>query len=306
MCKFLENAIHLCNIAQMSEWDDLRFFLEVARIGSVSGAASKLGVNHSTVSRRINAYEKSHDVRLFERVHSGYELTAAGEHIYHYALEIEQRVLSVERELFGRDARLQGSVRVTVYHALATQLIMPRLGGFHEQYPDIDLELVVTTDVRDLSAREADIAVRGTAKPPEHLIGRQVVKFVHGMYTSTNYINRGLRRDEVILWRNDSDVPDWMQVHYPDARVVLRVDDVATMAAAVEAGLGLARLPCHSADSIELYRLPIELPPSDWGVWVLSHADLRATARVRVTREFLVSVLEEQSDLFAGRRSRYL
>ena len=290
----------------MSEWDDLRFFLEVARNGSISGAASKLCVNHSTVSRRINAYEKSHDVRLFERVHSGYELTAAGEHIYHYALEIEQRVLSVERELFGRDARLQGSVRVTVYHALATQLIMPRFAGFHEQYPDIDLELVVTTDVRDLSAREADIAVRGTAKPPEHLIGRQVVKFVHGIYTSTNYINRGLRRDEVILWRNDSDAPDWMQLHYPDANVVLRVDDVATMAAAVEVGLGLARLPCHSADSIGLYRLPIELPPSDWGIWVLSHADLRATARVRVTREFLVGVLEEQSDLFAGRCSRYL
>lgn len=290
----------------MSEWDDLRFFLAVARSGSISGAAKQLGVNHSTVSRRINTYEKSHDVRLFDRVPTGYELTAAGEHIFHHALEIEQRVQSVERELFGRDTRLQGPVRVTCYHGIATQVIIPELGRFREQYPDIDLELIITTDVRDLSAREADIAVRGTPQPPEHLIGRKVASFVHGIYTSEAYMKRGLMRDELILWRNDPEVFDWVQANYPEARVALRVDDVLSMAEAVRAGLGLARLPCHTGDMIGLYRLPIDLPPSEWGIWILSHADLRATARVRVCREFLASVFEEKNDLLEGRCSRYL
>ena len=291
----------------MSEWDDLRFFLAVARAGSISGAANQLGVNHSTVSRRINAYEKSHDVRLFERVQTGYELTAAGEHIHHYALEIEQRVQSVERELFGRDVRLQGSVRVTCYHGVATQVIVPELGRFREQYPDIDLELIVSTDVRDLSAREADIAVRGTPQPPEHLIGRKVARFVHGIYTSDNYIKRALKQDELVLWRSDPETFDWVQAHYPEAKVALRVDDVATMVAAVQAGLGVARLPCHIADQHQqLYRMRIEFPPSEWGIWILSHADLRATARVRVCREFLVGLFEEKIDLLEGRCSRYL
>ena len=290
----------------MSEWDDLRFFLAVARAGSISGAASQLGVNHSTVSRRINTYEKAHDVRLFERVPTGYELTVAGEHIQHYALEIEQRVQAIERELYGRDARLQGPVRVTCYHGIATRVIIPELGRFREQYPDIDLELVVTTDVRDLSAREADIAVRGTPHPPEHLIGRKVANFVHGIYSSTRYIKRGLMRDELVLWRNDPEAFDWAQTYYPEARVALKVDDVVSMAEAVHAGLGLARLPCHMGDCLDLYRLPIELPASDWGIWILSHADLRATARVRVCREFLVKLFEEKNDLLEGRCSRYL
>ncbi|MEH6542479.1 MAG: LysR family transcriptional regulator [Porticoccaceae bacterium] len=290
----------------MSEWDDLRFFLAVARAGSISGAANQLGVNHSTVSRRINAYEKSHDVRLFERVQTGYELTAAGEHIRHYALEIEQRVQSVERELFGRDVRLQGTVRLTCYHGVATQVIVPELARFRAQYPDIDLELMVSTDVRDLSAREADIAVRGTKQPPDHLIGRRVTRFVHGIYTSDNYIKRALKQDELVLWRDDPETFDWVQTYYPEAKVALRVDDVATMVAAVQAGLGIARLPCHIADQYQLYRMRIEFPPSEWGIWILSHADLRATARVRVCREFLVSLFEEKKDLLEGRCSRYL
>lgn len=290
----------------MNDWDDLRFFLAVARSGSISGAAGHLGVNHSTVSRRINAYEKRHDVRLFERVHSGYELTAAGEEVLQHALEIERRVQSVERELFGRDARLQGTVRVTCYHGFATQVLIPELGRFREQYPDIDVEFIISTDVRNLSAREADIAVRGTPRPPDHLIGRKVARFVHGIYSSDAYLRRELTRDEVVLWRNDPEPSDWVRNHYPEARVALRVDDVMTMAEAVRAGLGLARLPCHTGDLLGLYRLPIELPPSDWGIWILSHADLRATARVRVCREFLVSVFEENIDLLEGRRSRYL
>ncbi len=291
----------------MNDWDDLRYFLAVARSGSVSGAATELGVNHSTVSRRINAYEKKHDVRLFERMPQGYEMTQAAENIYRYALEIEERTHIVERELFGRDTRLQGRLCVTAYHSTVNELVLPDLGTFSQQYPEIDLELFVTADVRDLSAREADIAIRGTPQPPDHLVGKKVADFGNAIYTSENYQKRQLARPEVILWRDEVQLPEWVSEHFPGARVALRVDDITAMGAAVKAGLGMARLPCWIGDVRPgFFRLRLNVASMGWGLWVLIHADLRSTARVRVCRDFLIDTLEKKRDLIEGRCSTYL
>jgi DNA-binding transcriptional LysR family regulator len=291
----------------MNNWDDLRYFLAVARNGTISGAAVDLGVNHSTVSRRINAYEKQHDVRLFEHLPSGYVMTQAAENIYQYALEIEDRTRIVERQLFGRDTRLQGKLCITAFHGMANSLLMPDLQRFRDQYPEIDLELFITTEVRDLGAREADIAIRGTPKPPEHLVGKKVADFDRGIYTSAKYQARGLQRHEVILWRDELNTPDWVLQHFPDAKVALRVDDAISMQAAVREGLGLARMPCWSGDiGGDLLRLNLDIEPSDWGLWVLIHADLRSTARVRVCRDFLIDSLSSRKDLIEGRLSTYL
>ena len=291
----------------MNDWDDLRYFLAVARSGSVSGAATELGVNHSTVSRRINAYEKKHDVRLFERMPQGYEMTQAAENIYRYALEIEERTHIVERELFGRDTRLQGRLCITAYHSTVNELVLPDLGTFSQQYPEIDLELFVTADVRDLSAREADIAIRGTPQPPDHLVGKKVADFGNAIYTSENYQKRQLARPEVILWRNEVQLPEWVSEHFPGAHVALRVDDVTAMAVAVKAGLGMARLPCWIGDVRPgFFRLRLNVASMGWGLWVLIHADLRSTARVRVCRDFLIETLEKKRNLIEGRCSTYL
>ncbi len=291
----------------MNDWDDLRYFLSVAKNGTISGAAAELGVNHSTVARRINAYEKIHAVRLFERLPSGYVMTQAAENIYQYALEIEERTRVLERELFGRDARLQGKLCITAYHGMVNTLLMPQLQTFCDQYPDIDLELFITTEVRDLGAREADIAIRGTPKPPEHLVGKKVADFGRGIYTSEKYQARGLQRHELILWRDDSQLPDWVLKHFPDARVALRVDDAISMRQAVSEGLGMARMPCWTADTqSDLLRVNLDIDPSEWGLWVLIHADLRTTARVRVCRDFLIETLSAQKDLIEGRLSTYL
>jgi len=291
----------------MNDWDDLRYFLAVARSGSVSGAATELGVNHSTVSRRINAYEKKHDVRLFERMPQGYEMTQAAENIYRYALEIEERTHIVERELFGRDTRLQGRLCITAYHSTVNELVLPDLGTFSQQYPEIDVELFVTADVRDLSAREADIAIRGTPQPPDHLVGKKVADFGNAIYTSENYQKRQLARPEVILWRDEVQLPEWVSEHFPGARVALRVDDITAMGAAVKAGLGMARLPCWIGDVRPgFFRLRLNVASMGWGLWVLIHADLRSTARVRVCRDFLIETLEKKRDLIEGRCSTYL
>lgn len=290
----------------MSDWDDLRFFLAVARNGTISGAAQELGVNHSTVSRRINAYEKHHAVRLFERLPNGYVMTQAAENIYRYALDVEERTLAIERELFGQDARLQGRLRITAFHGLANPFLLPHLQRFREQYPEIDLELHITTEVRDLGAREADIAIRGTPRPPEHLVGKNVATFARAIYSSPKYQARGLHRPEVILWRDEPQLPDWVVRYFPDARVALRADDIVSIRTAVKEGLGLARMPCWVADTEpDLLRLTLDVEPSEWGLWVLIHADLRTTARVRVCRDFLIDALSEYKDLFEGRLSHY-
>ncbi len=307
MCELSTIANYSCKNAQMRDWDDLRFFLAVAREGSISAAAALLGVNHSTVSRRINGYEKLHGVRLFERLHSGYAMTQAAENIYQHALRIEQHTLSVERDLFGVDQRLQGKLCVTVYHATARHFLLPNLTEFSRRYPNIDVELSITTAVRDLAAREADIAIRGTPKPPDYLVGKKVAEFQHGLYTSSAYQNREQKGYDVVLWRDDPALPEWVALHCPGARVALRVDDVATMIGAVQQGIGMARLPCWLADlQPDLSRLNVRIEQSGWGLWVLIHADLRSTARVRVCRDFLIDLLEGHKDLFEGRQSRYL
>lgn len=290
----------------MTQWDDLRYFLAVARSGSLSGAARELGVNHSTVLRRIQAYEERQGVRLFERLPTGYALTQAAENIYAEALEIEDRVRAIDRELFGGDARLQGRLCLTLYHGMAP-LLLAHLPEFRRRYPEIELELLVTTEVRDLAAREADIAVRGTPSPPEHLIGHKVADFQHGIYTSPAYEARGPAVAEVVLWRDELTPPAWMAQHCPDARVALRVDDVEAMALAVREGLGRARLPCWVADREPgLLRLPVTLRPGGYGFWILQHADLRTSARVRAGRDFLIEVFGAQRDLIEGRLSTWL
>jgi DNA-binding transcriptional LysR family regulator len=165
---------------------------------------------------------------------------------------------------------------------------------------------MTTTGLVDLAAREADIAVRLTAKPPDYLVGREVLPLRHGVYGAPQYLKNLDGPADVILFRGNTEMPPWVAENYPDARVVLQIDDVSTMATAVRSGLGIARMPCFIGDSdSDLRRIDIPLKASDWGIWVLSHVDLRSTARVRVCREFLFDILQQQRALILGERSRY-
>ena len=287
-------------------WDDLKFFLAVSREGSVSAAGKALGVNHTTVARRITALEDKLSARLFDRTPDGYEMTQTAENMYDHALAIEERALAIDREVFGQDAELRGRLKLTISHDVASRLVVPSLADFRARYPCIDLELLTTTGLVDLSSREADIALRLTARPPDYLVGRKVLPLMHGVYAAEGYFEDSARDVSVILFRGEGDAPEWVQTHFPGAQIALRVDDVTTMVAAVQQGLGLARLPCYIGDSSTgILRRRLELTPSDWGVWILSHVDLRCTARVRVCREFLVEAIEARRELVLGERSRY-
>jgi len=285
----------------MSNWDDIRFFLAVARAGSLSGAARVLGVNHSTVSRRIATLEKNHGVRLFNRVRDGYEMSDAAYSIYEQALAVETQNQQISRALFAQDSRLSGPINLTMPHDIFEHCLAPNLAQFAQQHPDIKLNLLVTKQVRNLASLEADLAIRLTPEPPEYLVGKKVAQLQHGIYGAHDLPvqdNVGL-----VVWQGETQLPNWAQQHFPKAHIALQVDDLTAMYAAVKAGFGIARMPCYLPDSLgdkSVTRFAIELAQSNWGVWVLNHVDLRKTARVQSLREFLIAALQQKQNLFEG------
>lgn len=295
-------------------WDDLRIFLALSREGTLSAAGKALAVKHSTISRRIKAFEESLGSRLFERLSEGFVLTQAGENLLEHALIMEEQAQAVDRKAFGLDAQLQGQLNLTGPHDLLSRLLVPHIATFKQTYPAIDLQLISTAGLVDMAAREADVALRLTEKPADYLIGKKVLPLRHGIYASKEYLEKhaatlkekGSSKHQLIQWRRDNKDPEWVKQHFPNAETSMRVDDSATMVSCVINHLGLARMACFMGDNISgVYRLDLPLTPSTWGVWVLSHADLRSTARVRAGREFLVDILLQQRRLIEGLDSNY-
>lgn len=288
----------------MHNWDDFRYFHAVAQQGSLSAAAHVLGVNHSTVARRIQALEEKHGVRLFERIASGYEMTEAGIAVLEVVEEMYAKSQKASRVLQGKDSRLEGRLNLTMPHDLYECCMAAPLKTFHDQNPDIDIYLSVRHGLRNLANREADIAIRLTPNPPEYLVGKCFTQLQHGIYQSTALAFSD--STPIICWASDHSSLDWANEHFSQPKIVLRVDDLASMYSAVKAGMGIARMPCFYPDALQdstVQRLRIDLPQSSWGVWLLSHIDLRDTARVAYCKQFLSSEINNLIPLFKGQIS---
>ena len=292
----------------MADWDDLRFFLAVARRGSIRGAAQDLGVNHSTVSRRVGALERKLGVRLFERMPGGYFTTPAGEEMRGAAERIEHEVTTADCRVAGRDKRPGGLVRVTLTEALAQNLLMPDLVAFSEAYPGIELELRLTPDMADLSKREADVAIRLSNEPPGHLIGRRLLKYARATYASDDYLARHGSPGELrwIGWNDVVPDPQWgRESDYPKVPIRHRIHHSTGQLEAAKAGMGLTMLPCFMGDAEPtLRRLPPGTATPDRDIWLLTHEDLRNTARVRTFLAFMADAILRHRDLIEGRLPR--
>ena len=208
-------------IMQKVNWNNIRYFLAVAREGSVSKAAESLGVNYTTVVRRIDAFEDRLHTRLFDRLPGSYVLTAAAEAVFEEALAMEERAMAFDRGLFGQDRKLSGRLRVATSDAVATKLLIPCLGTFQEKHPDIQLEMVTSDRLVNLDLREADIAVRMTGKPPEHLIGKEIVEVSYGVFASKRYVSTHKRLNHpnvrALTWVSDQEPPGWWKSEFGKA-----------------------------------------------------------------------------------------
>jgi len=293
-------------------WDNLRYTLCVAEAGSIAAAARQLGVNRTTVLRRINAFERSINVRLFERIDSDYTLTPEAEQLLTTAREMSATIDELERKIIGRELRLEGVVRVTTTDSMLLSEVGMALASFSTLHPYINLELVITNNVLNLMRRDADVAIRPSLNPPELLIGRRVCDLGFGIYGTRAYLDsrptgeiaahRWLAVDEGM---SGSPPGRWVAANVPDEAVTMRADSFVALKVAAEQSLGLAILPCCLADaSTGLHRLHWDGDDIVTGLWVLTHEDLRTSARVRALTEHMARALEAQRDALAGTASR--
>jgi DNA-binding transcriptional LysR family regulator len=285
-------------------WDDLRYFLAVARSGSVSGAARQLRVNHSTVIRRLAALEARLEARLFDRSRDGYALTGAGEDLDARLRPVAEQIESLERQLGGLDAVLKGAIRVTSTDTLVNGPLTPSLAAFRRLHPAIHLQVTINNTFLNLTKREADVAVRPSNTPPENLVGRPVGVIQTAVYASKEYLRRaakaGLRRTDWSkhTWVALDETLDhlaqarWVAAQAPPERIALRVDSLVGMARAVREGIGVGMLLCLLAEPERgLVRLAPPPPELDTQVWVLTHPDLRRVQRIKALTDHLYDTL---------------
>lgn len=278
------------------DWGDLQTFVAVCDAGSISGAAARLGVNHSTVLRRVAALERALTTRLFDRASGTYRLTPAGEELAGGSAEMARRLDGCPRQVEGREDELSGEVRLTTTDTLAHGLLMPAIEAFCARHPGVRIQLIVNNHFLSLTRREADIAVRGSNAPPENLIGRHPGDVQTAPYASRAYLASVGRRRKLtdLAWIAPDDSLAhlaqyrWLTRTISPEQVVMSIDSLVGMVHAVEQGVGAAMLLCPLADArANLVRLAEPDPTLDTQIWILTHPDLRNNARVRVCSQFL-------------------
>ncbi|TNE86833.1 MAG: LysR family transcriptional regulator [Deltaproteobacteria bacterium] len=288
-------------------WSDLQVVLAICRTGSLSGAARRLGCNHSTVYRRIGQIEESVGVRFFERLPGGYEMTEAGQLALRFGERVEAEFDALHREVLGLDGELRGHVVVTAMEVMAATLLPQLLTRFRMQHPGVTVEAVSGFEYLNLRRRQADVAIRATSSPPGDMLGKRICDFRFGLYATREYLERAGERpvnehdfvalNGVIGWLVPAVFPTEAEA---EAHIVFRTNNSATAIAACRAGAGLMPMSCYScADMQDLVRVDF-FPKDDFALWVLIHPDLRHTARVKAVRDFLVEELTARIPLFTG------
>ncbi|MFK7853017.1 MAG: LysR family transcriptional regulator [Granulosicoccus sp.] len=287
-------------------WDHLRFFLSLAEHGTLSAAAKKLNVSHTTVHRRIKAFECELRTQLFAQHSHGYKLTAEGEALLTEAQKMESAITGIAKEISGADELINGPVTITSTDTLSQYVLPAILTEISELYPAVELSLIMMNQFSDIYNHEADIAIRTGVEPPENLIGRKIGNLEFSIATSVKYKQeRNLSNfpcdthglNFIVLDDTYRNVVacQWLRKLMPKKSRCTTVSNFSTAAALCGAGMGIALLPSYLvALDIRLtaLRLTKEIPAND--LWILSHKDHRDTKRVRLVRQHLFSALSER------------
>ena len=240
------------------QWDDVRFFLAVARTSSLSGAARALGVGHVTVGRRIAALEEQLGVTLLNRTPDGFVTTSAGEAILRQCAAMESAATDLERIVAGRDSLVAGSVRVTTTEALAYQLITPAIAVLRETHPELRVDLIASVRSLDIARREADIAVRFARPATSDLVCRKLGEVGFSLYASKRYLasvgiprrRGGLAGFDLITFTGAPETtgPFFMGESLEGARIALRCDNPLIQVQAAASHVGIVEAACFLGD----------------------------------------------------------
>ncbi|MGO1120569.1 LysR family transcriptional regulator [Rhodovibrionaceae bacterium A322] len=292
----------------MENWDDMRIFLAVARAGSGAGGARHLGLDQSTVSRRLKAFERRLGSRLFERKAEGQVLTLAGQRMLETAQRIDQDICELDRVIGGQDQLLSGLVRVAAADNLSNHLLLPVTSSFLQRFPQISLQIKTTDEISSLEKMAVDVALFATKGPPEHLIGRKLARAAFAIYGSHDYLAGRTTKDLTALdWINFDDGsprPSWppLAPEIPDSACRLRITSIASLLEATRQGVGVTILPCFMADpDPRLKRVTPSATVNHRDIWLMVQKDLQHSARVRVFLDHLLETLRPLKDLIEGK-----
>lgn len=277
------------------DWNALKIFLTVAEQQNLVAAAESLSMSHSTVYRRLNDFEEQVG-RLFERLNGQYELTELGEKMLLQGRSIRHSFDDIERQLAGQDTQPKGLVRITAPASFAYHYLPQQLAKFNQLYPEIQLELLVTPLELNMTNRQADIALRVTSTPPDHLVGREVKKIQWGVYGSAEYCeqfgkaNNLAELDQHTVIGAAASLCSHPTYSWIDKKLSHSIgpctDDLVAMASLANNAHGLAVLP-DDLKQPGLERLFTFEPAKANQLWVLTHPDLRKVERIKLVMKFL-------------------
>ena len=281
-------------------WDDYRLVLTLHRHETLRATAHALGVNHSTISRRLANLEQG----LFDKVASGYRITTRGQAIVEAAEHMEAASLKADRRARAGAQFVSGQVTLSIPDAFGQYLLLDDFARFRLQYPDIHLVIKSSYNFANLDRSEADIVVRATKTPPEHLVGRRLVPFYVAHYCSIDYLEKTAPQDRIWIASRKTDVTpeSVLRSPFPNAPIGIVIEDATMRHRMAEAGYGMTSGACYMDDrNSALMRVPCTAPQPLQDIWVLTHPDLHKTPRIKLVMKFLIDAIMAKQDLIEGR-----
>jgi len=287
-------------------WENIKYFIALAKEKQLKKAAASLKSNHTTVYRRICQFEEEYNLRLFERTPTGYFLTAQGEALFNSVSGLEGQMDTVFSSLQGLENTLKGEICITTTPSLAMLFMADIIQKFQEKWPDLVIDLRVSHQIYNLSKREADIAIRPATDVPLHLMGRRVGAVNFGVFRSTRYktkINKSKFMDEIdrhkfiVLSEELGHLSSrhWLDKVINEQHIACRVDRLTSLSELCSQGLGLAVLPLYYSGfypDLELVYQPEEFIGND--IWVLTHKNMSRTPKIKVCTEFFYHELRKK------------
>jgi len=288
----------------MQNWNDLRYFLSVARNGSFSAAAESLSVNGSTVGRRIDQLEENLKCKLFDRQRYGMVLTPEGRKLLDHVEQMENSALNLESQIQGADDALNGRVRISMTDGLASYWLTPNLVDFQKAYPQIALDVMSESRFVDLSAREADIAIRMTEPVELGLVARKVGVVKFHVFAAPNYLDRfevpgswadleGHKLVDYTGYHSSKALSLWQETVKNHEQVVFQTNSAVGFVNALRSGMGLGMLPSfyrHAVSDLVILDLPTDL--FEMPIYLMTHEETNQTARIQAVKDHLNNLFD--------------
>ncbi len=277
----------------MNNWDNVRYFLAVAKAGTVKAAADSMGVSHTTVLRRIDLFEQEIEAKLFKRLQSGYELTSFGQSILDKAIQVRNHIELLELDIKGQGSKLEGCLRISQPENEIIDLY-PIYAEFNRLYPQITLQIVSSLKLSNLKRHQVDMVIRFTESPDELLVGRCVGSLDFGLYGSKSYFAKFKKKPKLdeLDWvifkifsqkiKRAIEPDDWIAKRVKNPKVILQTPSSSGVINAVRAGMGVGFISTLAAKEYDdLVMKPLNEPAFSLKLWLLTHNDLRHNAMVK-------------------------